>query len=150
MNSRMTGASTARRRLTRVVALTAAAMVAIVAATAAPATAQQGPGAATVTRGQHRYRATQPIVMDAQTRQRRLPTTEELGQLVDSLASLTSRPTEGLAETTLDNRAVVLDLAGGFNGVMLARVNEDGTLETRCVFTFEEGAEFLGLVIDVQ
>jgi len=33
---------------------------------------------------------------------------------------------------------------------MLARPNEDGTWETRCVFTVEEGAAFLGLVEDVQ
>jgi len=31
---------------------------------------------------------------------------------------------------------------------MLARPADDGTFETRCVFTFEEGAEFLGLVED--
>jgi hypothetical protein len=29
---------------------------------------------------------------------------------------------------------------------MLARPRADGSIETRCVFTFEEGAEFLGLV----
>jgi len=31
---------------------------------------------------------------------------------------------------------------------MLARPNADGTWETKCVFTLEEGAEFLGLVED--
>ena len=43
-----------------------------------------------------------------------------------------------------------LDLAGGFAGVLLARPTGDGKWETRCVFTVEEGAEFLGLVEDVQ
>jgi hypothetical protein len=32
---------------------------------------------------------------------------------------------------------------------MLARPRADGSFDTRCVFTFEEGAEFLGLVADV-
>jgi hypothetical protein len=39
-------------------------------------------------------------------------------------------------------------LGGGFAGVMLARPRTDGTYETRCVFSFEEGAEFLGLVAE--
>jgi hypothetical protein len=30
--------------------------------------------------------------------------------------------------------------------VMLARPNADGTWETRCVFTMDEGLRFLGLV----
>ena len=43
-----------------------------------------------------------------------------------------------------------MDLAGGFAGVLLARPNDDGTWETRCVFTVEEGAAFLGFVEEVQ
>jgi hypothetical protein len=39
-----------------------------------------------------------------------------------------------------------VDLGGGFGGVMLARPAADGSWETLCVFTFEEGAAFLGLV----
>jgi len=44
--------------------------------------------------------------------------------------------------------AVTVDLEGGFGGVLLARPGEDGVWETRCVFTIEEGADFLGLVVD--
>ena len=43
---------------------------------------------------------------------------------------------------------MTVDLDGGFGGILLARPNDDGTWETRCVFTLEEGAEFLGLVVD--
>ena len=32
--------------------------------------------------------------------------------------------------------------------MVLARPKADGTFETRCVFTLEEGAAFLGLVED--
>ena len=41
-------------------------------------------------------------------------------------------------------------LANKLAGVLLARPGENGAWETRCVFTVEEGAEFLGLVEDVQ
>lgn len=151
--SPLTAASSRRRWLAPMATLAAAAAVAAVFVTGTPAAAQQGAssqGAPSVTRGHNRYRATRAIVVDPATQRRRMPTVEELGQLVDTLSTLTKRPTEGLSEATLPNRAVAVDLDGGFGGVMLARANEDGTLETKCVFTFEEGAEFLGLVIDVQ
>ena len=41
-----------------------------------------------------------------------------------------------------------MSLDGSLQGVILARPNADGSYETKCVFTFEEGAEFLGLVAD--
>lgn len=151
--SPFTAASSRRRWLTPMTTLAAAAAVAAVFATGTPAAAQQGTSsqdAPSVARGHNRYRATRAIVVDQATQRRRMPTVEELGQLVDTLSTLTKRTTEGLSETALANRAVAVDLDGGFGGVMLARANEDGTLETKCVFTFEEGAEFLGLVIDVQ
>jgi len=45
---------------------------------------------------------------------------------------------------------VTVDLNGGYNGVLLGRPGNDGSFETMCVFTFEEGAEFLGLVEDTS
>ena len=44
--------------------------------------------------------------------------------------------------------AVIATVLGTSAGIVLARPNEDGTWETRCVFTLEEGAAFLGLVED--
>lgn len=96
---------------------------------------------------QKRYKATKPIVVDKQTGQPRMPNQEEIDQVVSTLSVLAARP-EDLPQTQTATGAVVIDLEGGYNGVMLARPNADGTLETRCVFTFEEGAEFLGLVED--
>ena len=93
-----------------------------------------------------RYKGTRRIVVDKQTRQLRMPTTEEVGQLVVDLARLTKRSTENLPETEIPGGGTSVDLEGGFGGVMLARPNDDGTYETKCVFTFSEGAEFLGLV----
>ena len=34
--------------------------------------------------------------------------------------------------------------------MLLARPADDGSWETLCVFTFDEGAEFLGLVEDIS
>jgi hypothetical protein len=97
-----------------------------------------------------KYKATRPIVVDSQTGELRLPTSEELQQTVDTLATLTARNTVVAPTASATPGWSTLDLDGGFAGVMLARPNDDGSLETRCVFTFEEGAAFLGLVEDVQ
>jgi hypothetical protein len=95
------------------------------------------------------FRATRRIVVDPQTNQARMPTPAEVDELVSQLTSLTARP-EVLPERAGLGGAVGADLGGGFGGAMLARPNEDGSFETLCVFTFEEGADFLGLVEVIQ
>ena len=141
-------ATTKQRRHTRllVVALAAAVGVftvidsAMTTVTAAPQDqAEKKPG-------QKKYKATRPIAIDKETGAARMPTEPEVEALVATLSTLTNRPADGLAETAGSAGAITVDLAGGFAGVLLARANADGTYETRCVFTFEEGAEFLGLV----
>ena len=80
-----------------------------------------------------------------------MPTPAEVDAVVTTLTALGQQPDRGPAgRRPQPNGAVGLDLAGGFAGVLLARPNGDGTWETRCVFTVEEGAEFLGLVEEVQ
>ena len=101
------------------------------------------------TSAQKKYKATREIVVDKQTGQRRMPTQEEIDEVVSNLSQLSNRP-ENLPSTQGEGGAEVVDLAGGYGGVMLARPDDDGNLETRCVFTFEEGAEFLGLVEDIS
>ena len=86
-------------------------------------------------------------MVDKQTGQQRLPNQEEVDEVVASLSVLTNRP-ENLSQTPTASGAITVDLEGGFGGVMLGRPNVDGTWETKCVFTFAEGAEFLGLVED--
>jgi hypothetical protein len=97
-----------------------------------------------------KFKATRAFVVDKQSGAVRMPTAEEVDAVVTTLTALGQLPAESLTETTQPNGAIGLDLAGGFTGVVLARPNADGTWETRCVFTVEEGAEFLGLVEDVQ
>jgi hypothetical protein len=97
-----------------------------------------------------KFKATRAFVVDVPSGVLRLPTPAEVEAVVTTLSVLGQQPAETLATTTSAAGAVGLDLAGGFAGVLLARPGGDGTWETRCVFTVEEGAEFLGLVEDVQ
>lgn len=97
-----------------------------------------------------KFRATRAIVVDKQTGALRLPTAAEVEAVVTTLTALGQQPPETLVSSPGPGGAVTMDLAGGFAGVLLARPNEDGTWETRCVFTVEEGAEFLGFVEEVQ
>jgi hypothetical protein len=94
------------------------------------------------------YKATRAFVLDKQTGKVRMPTQQEVDDVVASLSALGQRPTDTLQQSPQATGAVTVDLDGGFGGVLLARPNEDGSWETRCVFTLEEGAEFLGIVVD--
>jgi hypothetical protein len=91
-----------------------------------------------------KYKGARAILVDSATGQLRLPTQEEVDRAVKSISSLVPRPVEEARERTVSSGAIAVSLEGG--GVVLARPNGDGTFETRCVFTFEEGADFLGIV----
>lgn len=93
-----------------------------------------------------KYKGTRAIIVDSNTGQLRLPTQEEVDQAVKGISSLVVKPVEEAQEQTLSSGAVAVSLDGG--GVVLARPNGDGAFETRCVFSFEAGADFLGLVED--
>ena len=125
------------RRLTRLVAAAAIALAFAMVA------------AAPVAAGEKKFRATRPFVVDKQSGAVRMPTEQEVATVVTTLNTLAARP-ESLPQATQSDGTVTVDLEGGFGGVILARPGADGTWETRCVFTLEEGAEFLGLVEVVQ
>ena len=92
-----------------------------------------------------KYKATRNIVVDKKTGELRKPTDEEITELVGTLKTLTKRE-ENLRDQAAPGGGVALDLDGGYGGTILSRPRADGTFETRCVFTFEEAIEFLGLV----
>lgn len=96
-----------------------------------------------------KYRATRRTVKDPQTGEVRLPTEDEITITVASLEELTRQP-EGGEEIPAANGGVGMDLQGGFGGTMLFRANPDGSSEMKCVFSLEEGLEFLGLVPEVE
>ena len=77
-----------------------------------------------------------------------MPTQEEVDEVVATLTTLGQRPAEDLSAVAEADGALTVDLNGGYSGITLARPRADGSWETKCVFTVEEGAEFLGLVED--
>jgi hypothetical protein len=119
----------------------------VVAALALFVIVTTGPGISAAQSAQAKakhYKGTRAIIVDADTGELRLPTQQEVDQAVKGISSLVPRPVEEAQERTVSSGAIAVSLDGG--GVVLARPNGDGTFETRCVFTFEEGADFLGLV----
>jgi hypothetical protein len=92
-----------------------------------------------------KYTATRAIAVDQATGKFRKPTQAEIQKIVTDLRSMTRRPTI-TRQVSLKGGGTMASLDGGFQGVVLARPRSDGSYETRCVFTFEEGAAFLGLV----
>jgi len=125
-----------------VMALAAVALVfaSLTAGTSVSAQAAQGKA--------KKFKATRAFVVDKQSGEVRMPTQAEVDEIVQNLSALGQKPSEGLVQQTAANGAVSLDLDGGFGGIVLASPKGDGTFETRCVFTLEEGAAFLGLVED--
>ncbi|MEQ1765324.1 MAG: hypothetical protein ABL984_19505 [Pyrinomonadaceae bacterium] len=96
-------------------------------------------------RAQKKYRGTRRIVKDEATGEFRLPTEAEADKVVADLANLTKRP-DDLPSTVSAGGGVSIDLEGGYGGTFVARPKADGTMETLCVFSLEEGLEFLGFV----
>lgn len=94
---------------------------------------------------QKRYIATKEVTIDQTTGQRRKPTDEEIQALVAQISALTNRSSDGLTVTKRPDGSQMMDLQDRFNNVALARVNDDGSTEVRCVTSMEEAAEFLGL-----
>jgi hypothetical protein len=144
------GKGSARRARARFVILVGAMAVASVligslaGSPTLTASASQAPGQAK----EKRYKATRAFVMDKQTGEVRMPTETEVNEVVANLTAMGQRPVETLRQSSQANGGVLVHLDGGFGGVLLGRPNADGTWETRCVFTLEEGAEFLGIVED--
>ena len=98
-----------------------------------------------------KFKATRDIAVDSVTGKFRKPNAAEIEKLVDDLQVMTKRPVatmrcyQYLPPLPAESPP---QLDGQFGRVVLARPRADGSIETRCVFTFEEGAAFLGLVAD--
>ena len=136
--------SSATRRFTFGTLLACALTVAALSGGGDRVAAQDNAAGASVQ--QKKYKATRPLAVDRDTQRLRMPTQEEINETISNLTRMTNRPAEMPQQTSPDTGVVTVDLEGGFAGVLLSRPNEDGTWETKCVFTFEEGIEFLGLV----
>ena len=91
-----------------------------------------------------KWTGTKAIIFDAETKSLRKPTAVEVAQMVQSLRQLTSRPAR-ISPRIVTNGVQQGDINGAFAQVLVARARPDGSVETKCVQTFDEAAEFLGL-----
>ena len=91
------------------------------------------------------YVAERNIIKDATTGALRRPNTEETRKLVDELKLMLSPATGDLQATPVAGGGSRIGAQGRFTEVIIARPAADGRMETRCVSSLEEAAEFLGL-----
>src|SRR5262245_25407575 len=115
--TRMSG----RSRLAMLAAAVAALTFVIVSLTATPAvSAQSAQGKA------RKFRATRAFVVDKQSGAVRMPTQEEVDQVVQELATYAQQPAESVAPTTRPDGTIQIDLGTNTGGIVLARPNGDG------------------------
>lgn len=88
--------------------------------------------------------ASQDVQVD-QTGQVRPLTQEEAKKLADSLKGMLNKSTDGLVEEHHHDGSVSLDLQGRFQHVVVARVNQDGTVSKSCVDNPQAAAKFFGI-----
>ena len=126
--------------LATAVAALALAIVSLTAGTEVSAQSAQGKA--------RKFQATRAFVVDKQSGEVRMPTQQEVDRGRPGPDGV--RPAAGRERHADDpgERHGRDRLRRRLGGVVLARPNADGTFETRCVFTLEEGAAFLGLVED--
>jgi hypothetical protein len=86
-----------------------------------------------------------PIHVDRRTGRARKPTAGEAGQLVAWLHGALDRPSADPQPVARPDGIRQVRLEGRLGSVVLARPRGDGTLETRCVTTFDAAVAFLGL-----
>lgn len=91
-----------------------------------------------------RWVATRAIIFDSSTKQLRKPTDSETAEMVKSLRSLLARG-EKVQPRVRANGTRQGSAEGRFQNVVVARATEEGAVETLCVESFDEAAEFLGL-----
>ena len=94
-----------------------------------------------------RWTATKPIVFDAATKQLRKPTAAETVAIVRSLRELTFAHGQ-MNPTTQADGTRIAHADGGFAQIVVGRAKEDGSMETRCVASFDEAVDFLGFVAE--
>ena len=85
------------------------------------------------------------VQVDSQTGQIKPMTPQEAQQLAEGLRGMLNKSTEGLVQVKHADGSVSMDLDGRFQNVMVARINEDGTLTQSCVDNPQAAASFFGI-----
>ena len=89
--------------------------------------------------------AGQDVQVDPQTGQIKPMTPEKAQEIADELKARLNKSTDGLVQVRNRDGSVSMDLQGRAQNVVLARTNEDGTVENTCVDEPLAAAEFLGI-----
>ena len=89
--------------------------------------------------------AGQEVQIDPQTGHIKPMTPEKARQIAEELKARLNKSTDGLVQVRNRDGSVSMDLQGRAQNVMLARTNDDGTVERSCVDQPLAAAEFLGI-----
>lgn len=114
-------------------------------ATAASVTRETAPSVASQAVKNQAGVALRNLPVDMQTLQQRPLTPDEAQKMADALKRMANQSTDGLVSVKHADGTVEMDLQGRFQNVMLAKRNDDGTIEQACVDNPIAGAEFLGI-----
>jgi hypothetical protein len=109
------------------------------------AAARRTPTTQTVVK-REKWAASRPIIFDQATKKLRKPNAAETAAMVENLEQLTSKPVPAIRGRIQSNGVRQGSIEGDQANVVVARATADGQYETLCVQTFDEAAEFLGLV----
>jgi len=85
------------------------------------------------------------VQVDGQTGEIKPLTPQEAQQLAGGLRGMLNKSTEGLVQVQHADGSVSMDLDGRFKNVMLAKINEDGSLSQSCVDDPQAAAAFFGI-----
>ena len=98
-----------------------------------------------------RWTGTKAIMFDQASGKLRKPTQLEVAGMLRTIQQLTTKPARSIkGRVTSDGAAMQGSINGAFATVVLARATASGVMETRCVQTFEEATEFLGLAQETE
>lgn len=89
--------------------------------------------------------AGQNVQVDSQTGQIKELTPEEAQRMAAGLKQELNRSTEGLVQVQQPDGSVEMDLQGRFQNVVVAKVNEDGTVTESCVDNAQAAGQFFGI-----
>jgi len=89
--------------------------------------------------------AGQDVEVDSQTGRMRELTDEEARKLAAGLKQMVNKSTDGLSEVQHADGSVTMDLQDRFQNVLVARVNDDGSVSQSCVDNPEAAGAFFGI-----
>jgi hypothetical protein len=85
------------------------------------------------------------VQVDPQTGQIKPMSAEQAKEIADLMKARLNKSTDGLVQVRNADGSVSMDLQGRAQNVVLARTNDDGTVEEACVDEPLAGARFLGI-----